>query len=279
MNFAVAARFIGALIDLIVLEKQLDILELAKDAAYDLANRQVTIAEALIIAHCTLLEKVSTYYGIANSAPVYSQQYECNMAIANTDVIREANRAMNQQIDTTDMYSAGLRRDFVESAMSGIVFGSSGQWAMAYRNEDDLNQLTQLRRVKHMVDSVNANNLFIASGTFNRLGQDTVNLAASTSRIIESHLESFVTGVTDLVSGPNRDVGSSTSISTAVANPVQGQPQGAILDDRVLRAEPLPANNNERRIRVLNGQPADPVVTQQSLNPEPTRARITDGGN
>lgn len=274
-NFATAARFVGALIDLIVLERQLDILERVRDAAYDLADRQVALAEEVVAIHCTLLEKTANYYGVANSAPEYNQQYACAMDVSNTDVKREANRFMNNQLATTDMYSSGLRRDFVETAMAGVVFSSSGDWALAYRNEDELADITNLRRLKHMVDSVNVGSLFTGHATMQRLANQTVDLAASTSRLVESHLQSFVTGVTDWVAGPSQDRTGDPVLLGAVSPVADIGDVGTPFNDRVLTAEPIidQAANDRRRIEIIeNNNAANQATFDGNVN-EP------NGGN
>ena len=85
-----------------------------------------------------------------------------------------------------------------------IQFSNGGAHFFAGKslsNEDEFADITNLRRLKHMVDSVNVGSLFTGHATMSRLANDTVSLGSSTSRLVDSHLESFVTGVT--VEQPN----------------------------------------------------------------------------
>lgn len=264
MNWEAAVRFIGGLIDLIFLEKQLDILEMTKDRAYELADKQVALAEMIVELHCQLLAKTTQYYTVANSAPTYQQQYNCAMSLANIDAIRDANTAMNNGLDTLGMYSAGLRRDYTESAMSGVVFASSGQWALAYRNEDELATATDLRKYKHMVDSINGSSLFTGHHTLNRLGSHTVDLAKSTSKLIEGHLQSFTTGVTDYV--VSRDSSSNSDVKDKVK--AARDARLGTLSTQVNSTDPIPTRQSasDRKVIRIN----DPVSTTQSTSPAST---------
>lgn len=269
INWPAVARFLGAIIDLIMLEKQLDILEITKDKAYELADRQVVLAELIVALHCELLAKVPDYYLIANDGKIYTQQYNCAMDLANTDVIREANRAMNAKLDTTSMYSTGLRRDYIESAMGGLVFASSGQFALAYRNEDDLNTLTDLNHYKHMVDSISAGSLFTGHATMSRLAQNTVDLAQSTSRLAESHLEGFITGVTDWVAGPSRDTTSNEDVRKQV-NAARDDRLRGTESDIIAPISPRENNITSRRLTVQETGIVTGAVNDPSLNSNPS---------
>ena len=188
-----SVRIISAVIDVIFAEIRIKLLADLRDALYEVASREIALAETLFEAHKNLREKDSDYFELINSFPIRDQKYACALATAATTSGRKWGRALRRNIKQIGMYSAGERRDVIETSMAGVVDEMSGNMITLYRNQDELHDKTYFAHWKHRVESINRSALFIATDAMRSVGATLENLSVVTANSATGYLSSAAT--------------------------------------------------------------------------------------
>lgn len=193
-----------------------DVNELAEQneaaRASDLTINQYLIAKALAFAECEIAyaEELYCYYKDIRSYdsslnPLradyerYTARYSCGMATANSDVIRGLGREMNAKLAAVSMYNGGKVRDIIEGAMGMIVDESAPQLALAYREEERLEDFTYYSYIKTMNSLLDKSSLYVGTAAMASVTENQLILASKAARAAERNIAAAVSIATRVV--------------------------------------------------------------------------------
>jgi len=183
--------------------------------ASDLSINQYLIAKALAFAECEIAYACELYqyhksiiqydvYLGGNTGPrknykQYIARYQCGMATSNSDVIRAVNREMNFKLAAVGMYNSGKTRDIIESAMGMVVDESAPQLALAYREEERLEDITYYSYIKTMNSLLDKSSLYVGTSAMASVAENQLLLAAKAARAAEMNIASATSIATRVV--------------------------------------------------------------------------------
>ena len=159
-------------------------------SAANLQDYAACLAHGLAVEQLNLARNIYSHYKVlksgdclhferarADSTQHYKAKPWCAMSIAKQKMAREIGRKMYNSLNSTDMYSSGLKRTIIEDSFSTLVDEAAPMVALAYRNEFSLDDKTYLEARANLLSSMDKSNMYVGSSALASVADTQVDLA------------------------------------------------------------------------------------------------------
>ena len=168
------------------------------------ADCEIAYAEELYCLHKRVRQYDGAIDDLKNYARYTARGY-CGMAMGTGDVIRSVNREMFAKLSAVGMYNSGKARDIIESSYGRLVDEMGPQMAMAYREEERLEDLTYYSWIKQISAAVDRGSLYVGTSAMASVADNQLLLAAKAARAAERSIASATSAATRIVDAIIKD--------------------------------------------------------------------------
>jgi len=187
-------------------KNNLDINNYLIEKSLALAECEITFAEELYAQHREIRQlDCHPNFDLMTNYQTYRARGFCGMAMANGDVIRANSRDMHARLAATGMYNNGKSRDIIENAMGRVVDESGAQMALAYREEERIEDQTYYAYMNKLNSLVDRGSLYVGTRAMASVADNQLLLAAKAARAAEKSIASATASAVRVVDSLIKD--------------------------------------------------------------------------